>query len=263
MKKISSLPILFLALCIASHAGAQAGVTLLVKTGISCNWKLDGQPMGLLTADRPTVVLVTPGEHLVEASPTDGAATIFTKVEIDKADTLEKTVNIGLKTQTGQQRERPQAETPKEPAPRNDAAQNPTWLDPATGLMWTGNDNGSDVDQPQAANYCSTLQYAGHSDWRLATLEELQGIYDSSNSSEVKVVSGIQYEVHVKGHLNLTTGWVWSDRPGDSPGRPYQTAWLFQFFDLPTPFFDKGKPRSNFLHFDFQMRALCVRRPEM
>jgi hypothetical protein len=262
MKKISSLPILFLGLCIASHAGAQSSVTLLVKTSTSCNWKLDGMPMGLLAADRPIVVLVTPGEHLVEASPTDGAATIFTKVEIDKADKLEKTVNIGLKTQTGQQRERHQAVTPKEPG-RNDTAQNPTWIDPVAGLMWTGNDNGSDVDQPQAANYCSMLQYAGYGDWRLPTLEELQGIYDSTDSSKKKVVSGIEYEVHVKGDLNLTTGGVWSDRQGDSPGRPYQTAWLFKFFDLPTPFFDKGKPRSNYLHFDFQMRALCVRRPEM
>jgi len=261
MKKISSLPILFLGLCIASRAGAQDGVTLLVKTSISCNWKLDGQPMGLLTADRPTVVLVTPGEHLLEASPTDGAATILTKVEIDKADTLEKTVNIGLKTQTGQQSKMHHAETPKEPA-GVDAAQNPTWTDPATGLMWTSNDNGSDVDQPQAAAYCSTLQYAGYSGWRLPTLEELQSIYDPKNSSKKKVVAGIEYEVHVKGDLNLTTGWVWSDRPGDSPGRPYQSAWLFQFFDQASNF-DKGKPLSNFLHFHFHMRALCVCRPEM
>jgi hypothetical protein len=261
MKKVSSLPVLFLGLCIASRAEAQSTVTLLVKTGISCNWKLDGQPMGLLTADRPTVVLVTPGEHLVEASPTDGAATIFTKVEIDKADKHEKTVNIGLKTQTGQQRQSQQAETPKEPA-RNDAAHNPTWLDPATRLMWTGNDNGADVDQPQAAAYCSMLQYAGYGGWRLPTLEELQGIYDPNNNSKVKVVSGIEYEVHVKDALNLTTGSVWSDRPGDSPGRPYQNAWLFQFFD-PASNFDRGKPKSNFLHFNFQMRALCVRRPEM
>jgi hypothetical protein len=259
MKNILSLPILILGL--ALQAGAQSGVTLLVKTGISCNWKLDGQPMGLLTADRPTVVLVTPGEHLLEASPTDGAATIFTKVEIDKADTLEKTVNIGLKTQTDQQSKMHPAETPKEPA-AVDNAQNPTWTDPATGLMWTSKDNGSDLDQPQAAAYCSMLQYAGYSGWRLPTLEELQGIYDSNNNSKVKVVSGIEYEVHVKGDLNLTTGWVWSDRQGDSPGRPYQTAWLFLFFDSASNV-DKGKPLSNFLHFNFQMRALCVRHPEM
>lgn len=143
------------------------------------------------------------------------------------------------------------------------AAQNPTWTDPATELMWTSNDNGSEVDQPQAAAYCSTLQYAGYNGWRLPTLEELQGIYDPDTSVKVKVVSGITYEVHVKGDLDLTTGWIWSDRQGDFPGRPYQTAWLFQFFDLPTPFFDKGKPRSNFLHFHFHMHALCVRRSEM
>jgi len=140
-------------------------------------------------------------------------------------------------------------------------AQNPTWLDPDTRLMWTSNDNSSDVDQPQAAAYCSTLQYAGYSDWRLPSLEELQGIYDPVSNSKRKVVAGIEYEVHVKGDLNLATGWVWSDRTGDSPGRPYQTAWLFQFFDLASNR-DGGKPLSNFLHFHFQMRALCVRRPK-
>jgi hypothetical protein len=107
------------------------------------------------------------------------------------------------------------------------------------------------------------LQYAGYGGWRLPTLEELQGIYDSSSSSKKKAVSGIEYEVHVKGDLDLATGWVWSDRVGNFPGKPYQNAWFFQFFDLPRPSFDKGKPLSNFLHFHFHMRALCVRRAEM
>jgi hypothetical protein len=118
------------------------------------------------------------------------------------------------------------------------------------------------VDQPQAANYCSSLQYAGYGGWRLPTPEELQGIYDPS-INKVKVVSGLTYEVHVKDGLNLTTGLIWSNREGEYPGRPYQDAWLFQFFDYPTSSFDRGKPLKNFLHIDFHMHALCVRRPEM
>jgi hypothetical protein len=128
--------------------------------------------------------------------------------------------------------------------------------------MWTSNDNGSEVDQPQAAAYCSTLQYAGYNGWRLPTLEELQGIYDPDTIVKVKVVSGITYEVHVKGGLDLTTGWIWSDRPGDFPGRPYQNAWFLRFFDAASSF-DRGKPQSTFLHFHFHMHALCVRRPKM
>lgn len=135
----------------------------------------------------------------------------------------------------------------------------PTWIDPATKLMWTNKDNGADVDQPQAKAYCSSLQYAGYRDWRLPSLEELQGVYDPSVST-VKIVSGITYDAHVKDGLNLSTGWVWSSREGEHAGKPYQGAWFFQFFDLPTAV-DKGKPRENFLHFSFQMRALCVRRP--
>jgi hypothetical protein len=109
MKNISRLPLLFLGLCLSTLAGAQAGVTLLVKTDMSCNWKLDGQPMGQLKADDSIVVLVSPGEHLIEASTTVGPAAVRTKVEVDK---IEKTVDIQLKSQIDQQ----QAETARERA---------------------------------------------------------------------------------------------------------------------------------------------------
>jgi serine/threonine protein kinase len=53
-----------------------------------------------------------------------------------------------------------------------------TWTDSATGLMWTKTDNGRDLSWQQAADYCRSLQLAGHTGWRLATIDELQGIYD-------------------------------------------------------------------------------------
>ncbi|HEX3154952.1 MAG TPA: DUF1566 domain-containing protein [Candidatus Angelobacter sp.] len=53
-----------------------------------------------------------------------------------------------------------------------------TWVDPSTGLMWAGKDNGRDVTCKKAVKYCSDLRLAGNSDWRLASLGELEGIYD-------------------------------------------------------------------------------------
>jgi len=39
-------------------------------------------------------------------------------------------------------------------------------------------DNGKDVTWKKAVKYCRDLRLAGDSDWRLASLEELKGIYD-------------------------------------------------------------------------------------
>jgi len=256
MKTIRSLPFLFIFLCLSTFAGAQAGVTLLVKTDMSCNWKLDGQPMGLLEADGPKVVLVSPGEHLIEAASTDGAATVRTKVEVDK---VEKTVDIQLKSQNDRQSEMQHDEAAGE---RAGAALKATWTDPATGLMWTGKDNGSNVDWKQATAYCSKLQQAGYNDWRLPTLEELQGIYDPSISFKVKFDNGVTYNVHVKGNLKLT-GWSWSSTQGDGAGQPWQQAWLLNFgIDQLSSYRIQGSMPHNYMTFNYTMRALCVRRPE-
>ena len=54
------------------------------------------------------------------------------------------------------------------------------WTDPSTRLMWAGKDNGKDVNWLTATKYCHDLRLAGYSDWRLATIDELEGIYDST-----------------------------------------------------------------------------------
>ena len=248
MKKICSLPLLFLGLCLSTLAGAQAGVKLLVKTDIDCNWKLDGQPMGLLKADDSKVVPVSPGEHRIRAATTDGVTKIRIEAEVDQG---QKMVEIQLKSQHDQQLKRQQAETVRKQA-EAEAALHPTWTDPATGLMWAKKDNGSDVTWNQASDYCTKLQLAGYSDWRLPTIEELQGIDDPSISTHVVFDNGTEWNVHVKGNLKLT-GWHWSSSQGDYPGKPYQVAWSFHFGNE-TP--DNGFP----LGFSYSMRALCVRR---
>jgi hypothetical protein len=50
------------------------------------------------------------------------------------------------------------------------------WVDPSTGLMWAGKDNGKDVSWRGAMEYCHDLRLDGYSDWRLANMAELQGI---------------------------------------------------------------------------------------
>jgi hypothetical protein len=57
------------------------------------------------------------------------------------------------------------------------------WVDPSSGLTWTGKDNSKDVNWHQAMGYCRDLRLAGYSDWRLPTIDELEGIYDKGTES--------------------------------------------------------------------------------
>jgi hypothetical protein len=100
------------------------------------------------------------------------------------------------------------------PAPPNRAAQEDRapsqetqlreyWVDPSTGLMWAGKDNGKDVNWHKATKYCRDLRLAGYSDWRLATLGELEGIYDKNANAPGRDGQGAS-TWHVKGNLFLT-----------------------------------------------------------
>ncbi len=128
---------------------------------------------------------------------------------------------------------------PSSATPQLVANSNFVWTDPATGLMWSKMDNGNDVTWQQATDYCRNLQLAGHSGWRLATIDELQGIYDA-NARGNNVKGGLQ--------LSSSTWFVWSSSPGNASGR----AWGFGFFS--------GKRSSGRSSNSNGGRALCVRR---
>jgi len=61
-----------------------------------------------------------------------------------------------------------------------------TWKDSAAGLMWAAKDNGADVNQGQAKEYCTALRAGGFSDWRLPTIDELENLYDKSAKKAYK-----------------------------------------------------------------------------
>jgi hypothetical protein len=89
-----------------------------------------------------------------------------------------------------------------------------SWEDKSTGLSWTIDDNGSDLNWSQANAYCEGLNLGGHTGWRLATIEELEGIYDRNLKKQYKA----------KEPINLQSANVWSgskNKLGDS--------WIFNF----------------------------------
>ena len=124
------------------------------------------------------------------------------------------------------------------------------WRDPNTGLMWAKKDNASDVNQPQALNYCRNLSLGGFRDWRLPEIDELQHVYDPSVvSGKYSFSDGKTSDLHVKGSIQITGCCSWSATSGTSSGQ----AWSFLFFD--------GSRGSADAGHSFIQRALCVRRP--
>jgi len=101
---------------------------------------------------------------------------------------------------------------PEDQSPIHETQIRGYWIDPSTGLMWAGKDNGKDVNWRQAAKYCRNLRLAGYSDWRLPTIDELEGIYDESVRSPGLIGQGKKAKNvpwHVKGNIFLT-GRQWS-----------------------------------------------------
>jgi hypothetical protein len=135
------------------------------------------------------------------------------------------------------------------------------WIDPATGLMWAGKDNGKDVNWGKAKKYCRNLRLGGFSDWRLATIEELQGIYDK-NAESPGLGAGKNgkepFIPHVKGNLFLT-GDPWSNsKVLGKDGHPTGHVWFFDFWNGFKNSED-GTWTGRFA--DEYQRALCVRQP--
>lgn len=112
------------------------------------------------------------------------------------------------------------------------------FLDERSGLLWTTRDNGRDVDWRRALSYCEDLELAGYSDWRLPTLEELEGLYKPWAAGQYKV----------PGEISLTACCPWS-----STKKSEDSAWNFNF--------QYREAFSGGLSYTYDLRALCVRRP--
>jgi hypothetical protein len=136
------------------------------------------------------------------------------------------------------------------------------WVDPSTALMWAGRDNGRDVSWKGAVKYCRNLRLAGYSNWRLATLSELEGIYDKNANAPGLArlggpAKGSDFTWHVKGKLFLTGDEWSSERRNDDRGHPSGYAWYFDF--------NEGQPRDDPIGWPYSFansRALCVRGSE-
>ncbi len=236
---------------------AKPAATLLVMCDLACNWKLDGEAKGRIDAGGAAKAKVELGEHLVVVTTEDGLDKVQQLTEAKAAG--QKVVSLELqpvrdaRLKAEQEardkaareerdkaaREQQEKEQERQERAARDEAAKLIWTDPETGLMWTRKDNGSNVTWRQAMDYCENLYLAGHSGWRLPTIDELQDIYDPNAN-----VGGR----HVKGNMRLS-GWEWSRSEGDAVGK----AWAFGF--------GSGRRYPGPLDLSNNESALCVRRP--
>ena len=127
------------------------------------------------------------------------------------------------------------------------------WTDMATGLTWAGKDNDKNVTWKEAGKYCRDLRLAGYADWRLPSIDELQGIYDGSGYAAPSP-RGVEWVLagRPKGGILVTGGDPWSSTKAmDDRGHPSGYAYYFDF--------SHGWKSWDPYGYHGGKRALCVR----
>jgi hypothetical protein len=205
-------------LCAATAFGENA--VLLVRTDVECRVTIDGESKGVLKTGDELHANLPLGEHRLEAVPiVSGPHWTDTVYLVDPG---EKAVNIPLRAAIA----------------RAEAQNRGYWIESNTKLMWAAADNGSAVTFSEAEYYCRHLALAGHHDWVLPGIDELQNLFGGPADA-----GGF----HVLGPIKLT-GWAWSSSPGKEPGE----EWGLDFGDGGRASLVMGDSGLN--------RALCVRR---
>ena len=142
------------------------------------------------------------------------------------------------------------------------AYDNGTVLDTRTNLMWAAGDNGSDITWMDAKSYCENYRGGGYTDWRMPTLDELEGLYDASKARKVACKISVleDYSVHVAtGMIDVTSFSAWASETRDF------SSWVSQKRDSESAnfyFAGAGKRNWTFPLSDYIYRALPVRSKE-
>ncbi len=85
-----------------------------------------------------------------------------------------------------------------------------TILDKSTGLVWVKSDSSEAMDWNTAMTYAANLEFAGHDDWRLPTVHELQGIVDYNRAPEAEKRSARGPAIDEIFELTAPDSWAWT-----------------------------------------------------
>lgn len=116
-------------------------------------------------------------------------------------------------------------------------------------LEWAVESNGENIKWPEAVEYCEDLELAGHRDWRLPSLDELEALHEPDADGG----EGIREPFSI-GDCCLWSGESLVDRPAEDGdeigGSPEMYHWGFMF---------DGGLRYYAVHIFDDGRALCTR----
>jgi len=106
----------------------------------------------------------------------------------------------------------------------NDLADNNdgTVTDKATGLMWQKSGSTSSLGNGRAKEYIkqlNTKRFAGHSDWRMPTVEELASLLAKRRTNGVHIAQVFDYKQTR----------CWTIDPCDTPASHLRGAWIIDF----------------------------------
>jgi hypothetical protein len=83
--------------------------------------------------------------------------------------------------------------------------------------MWAAKDNGSDINWQDAKFYCENYHGGGYKDWRMPTLDELEGLYDASKSHPAACYG--RNSIHVATELiDITCFCPWASETSETTG---------------------------------------------
>lgn len=110
-----------------------------------------------------------------------------------------------------------------------------TISDHATGLTWLKADSGKTMTWEQALKYAEELNAAGHSDWRLPDVKELQSIVDYSRAPDATDKKSRSAAIDPVFDLTEQESWFWTSTTHLETGGAYYvcfgqgfSAWLFR-----------------------------------
>ncbi len=129
-----------------------------------------------------------------------------------------------------------------------------TVTDQAHGLMWMRMDSGSAMNWQEALAYAENLTLAGHSDWRLPNVKELQSIVEYGRAPEAYPASAKGPAIDPIFELSNPESWFWSSTTHQETGFAYYVAfgrafsvekWLGQKMDAHGAGAVRSDPKSG------------------
>lgn len=89
------------------------------------------------------------------------------------------------------------------------AYSNGTVSDSRTGLMWAASDNGEDISWHDAKKYCEDYLGGWYDDWRMPTLFELAGLYNTGDGYKQECCSSCS-RIRINELIKLTCCCLWA-----------------------------------------------------